>query len=420
MHGWSAAMRPLLGDSAAPLVVRHRETRAGVVPDVAVRTQRAGALMASFVDAIQPVLRGADASLVGLALADPDGVVLAGAPLPGQAAPYVAGTPLLHGLDPAASALRRGRVVVLADDVPGDAHLLVPVRKSSTGVEAVIVARATRPPPAATLALLLQTAHRLGHAAAVEALRAHYEGVIATIGHELRQPLSALVTALDLMERIAPSASPHGLDVARRQTRQLIRVVDSVLDASGLSRRRLAMTPRRIDLRGVVRAAIESVHDAIVARQQRLTLDLPPQPVRCLGDASRLQQVFVNLLTNANRYTPERGSMAVEVRTLAGQVVVRVTDTGIGLESGAADRIFAPFRQESPAAREGLGLGLTICRGIVEGHGGSIAVESAGPGHGSTFIVRLPAPAPPARATLVPPVHRPEVRARPGGRPRSR
>lgn len=391
MHAdWSAAMRPLLGDRCAPMIVRRPAFPQGTSTDVGARQRAFAGLHAIAEDAMRTALVCAGDRIEAIAFADADAVVLAAAG-GRQPVPYSTGMRLFEEAEPAA-ALRRGHPVVFVNHAPGGSDLLLPVRDDRTAaLRALLALRCgIDPPPPFALALALQTMRLVTAAVDLDAVRAHYEGVIGTIGHELRQPLSALVTALDLIE-LTSAEITRPFEVAQRQTRQLIRLVDAVLDASRLSRNSLTLVPRRLDLRDVLHAALESVQDAITATRQRLDVEVPDRPVRCVADAARLQQVFVNLLTNANRYTPPLGTIAVRVAEAAGEIVVRVADTGIGLDPAAHDRIFTAFTQESSGAREGLGLGLAISRGIVEGHSGSLAVESAGAGCGSTFVVRLPA-----------------------------
>jgi signal transduction histidine kinase len=223
-------------------------------------------------------------------------------------------------------------------------------------------------------------------------VRTQCDAVVATLGHELRQPVAAIMTAIDLMGRTSPAKAAESFAVVPRQTQQMARLVDAILDASRLVGGRLRLRRHLIDLRLVARASVETVRGDVDKKSQRLSVDLPDHAVWCFADPARLQQVIVNLLTNANRYTNEHGCIDFLLRDAADGIQLVVRDTGLGLDAGSRERLFQPFMQRAASSGHihGLGLGLTISRTIVQGHGGSLEVESPGPGQGSTFTVRLP------------------------------
>jgi signal transduction histidine kinase len=283
--------------------------------------------------------------------------------------------------------LRAGRPVVAAGD--GSEELLVPLSARGTGVVGAL-ALACNPAqlPRTAAATILATAQTIALATQLAALRGENERVLGTIGHELRQPLSALVTALDLGSRASRDAPANALRIARRQTQQIMRLVDALLDASRLSRGKLRIARRLIDLRDVVRDGADSVRADAEARHQQFQVRTPERAVWCAGDPARLQQVVVNLVTNASRYTPEGGTIEVSLAGERSRVRLTVADTGDGLEADARERIFQPFTHTRSS--QGLGLGLAISRAIAELHGGTLTAESSGRGGGSVFTLELP------------------------------
>jgi signal transduction histidine kinase len=218
---------------------------------------------------------------------------------------------------------------------------------------------------------------------------------LAMLGHELRSPLAAIQNAVRLL------SGPTGETPQRHRTRALIerqvrrmtQLVDDLLDISRISHGRLHLQRERIDLRVVVSNAIETLELDINERHQQLTTALPDAPMWLQADPWRLEQVFVNLLANASRYTDAGGELAVRVDTRDGQAVVGIRDSGIGIAPDALPHIFDLFKQADEAAphsKSGLGIGLALARNLVELHGGSVTAASAGIGQGSEFTVRLP------------------------------
>ncbi|MEJ8835569.1 hybrid sensor histidine kinase/response regulator [Ramlibacter sp. AN1133] len=220
---------------------------------------------------------------------------------------------------------------------------------------------------------------------------------LATLAHELRNPLAALRSGLHLLQVTQGSAAPqqektHGM--MERQLTHLVRLVDDLLDVSRISQGKLAIRRERVDMADVLAQAIETAHELIEARGHRLALDLPPEPLCVTGDATRLAQVAANLLLNAAKYTPDGGDIRATVREADGEVELSVADNGLGIAPEMQARVFDLFVQvgtQWQPGMGGLGIGLALVRRLVELHGGSIRVHSAGEGQGSTFTVRLPA-----------------------------
>jgi two-component system, chemotaxis family, CheB/CheR fusion protein len=241
---------------------------------------------------------------------------------------------------------------------------------------------------------------------------------LAILAHELRNPLAPMTLALTVM-------SSHHLEneelqwtrgVLARQLAQLTRLVDDLLDISRITRGQINLEMRPVDLREVVARATETSRPAIEVRVQKLSLELGDQPLLVSGDVVRLAQVIANLLNNAAKYTGVGGSIRLAAGHEQGEVVLRVTDNGLGMQPDMVDQVFEPFVQLEEArryAQGGLGIGLTLVRRVVEMHGGRVEAHSAGVGHGSQFIVRLPQ-AQPALVEVVAPAaeSQPAPRAR--------
>ncbi len=286
--------------------------------------------------------------------------------------------------------LRGGRVIVLEHEGHADCDIIVPIFEDATFSGALGLRLPTAAVTRAVGALLLQTARCIGALAQIQGMRIQHEEAVATVGHELRQPLSALVTALDLLHRLPPGANSSAFRTAQRQAVQLVRLVNTLLDASRVLGGRLRLDRHLTDLRTVLAAAADNVRADLSAKGQHLTWNLPERPVWCVIDTERLQEVVLNLLTNAHRYTPEGGTIEVSAEQQGeAAVMFTVRDTGVGLAPETRDRVFRPFERHSHSP-QGLGLGLTISLGIVRAHGGNISVDSNEPDPGSTFRVELP------------------------------
>jgi len=178
-----------------------------------------------------------------------------------------------------------------------------------------------------------------------------------------------------------------------RQSAQLARIVNDLIDIARVTRGALSIEQAQVDMAEVVRRALETSAPAIEAGNHRLDVEVPPQPLVVRGDAQRLTQLLANVLNNAARYTPRGGNIAVRARSEQGWSVVQVRDTGRGIDPGMLERIFHMFVQERPALERiggGLGIGLALARRIAEAHGGSLAAYSEGENKGAEFTLRLP------------------------------
>lgn len=219
---------------------------------------------------------------------------------------------------------------------------------------------------------------------------------MAMLSHELRNVLAPVANALQILrlEQEAASAIPNrARTLIERQMKQLSRLVDDLLDLSGIAAGQLRLQPARVDLRSAVQRSVETVCAANVDRHHQVIVALPPDPVWLEADAVRIEQVVVNLLSNAVKYTDDGGRITVRVSSGPHRAELRIADSGIGIAPEELPRLFVPFaRTEGARARSsgGLGLGLSIVQNIVHQHGGSVAAHSAGLGSGSEFVVFLP------------------------------
>ena len=254
---------------------------------------------------------------------------------------------------------------------------------------------------------------------AVEVANRSKDEFLAILGHELRNPLAPIVTALQLIKLRGDETMARERTVIERQVDHLIRLVDDLLDVSRITRGKVELKRERVELSEIVAKAIEMASPLIEQREHDLRVDVPPRGLTVEADAVRMAQVVSNLLNNAAKYTEPRGRISVVARDEAGAVTLRVRDTGIGLSEQMIARVFGLFVQESQAidrAQGGLGLGLAIVHGLVELHGGSVEAHSEGIGKGSEFVVRLPAAPPLQPALVAPPASGPEAARAAGSR----
>lgn len=218
---------------------------------------------------------------------------------------------------------------------------------------------------------------------------------LATLAHELRNPLAPLISGLEIMRLTGPdsTASANARDIMERQLSHMVRLIDELLDVSRISTGKLAVRKERIDLLQTIRSALESTAKLIDERRHEIDVRLPDAPVQVDGDATRLAQVFTNLINNAAKYTEPGGKISVHLRLDGDHAIVDVSDTGIGIPPAMLERVFDMFTQVDTRierSQAGLGVGLTLALRIVELHGGTLEAHSAGPGAGSTFRVILP------------------------------
>jgi PAS domain S-box-containing protein len=233
-------------------------------------------------------------------------------------------------------------------------------------------------------------------------LRVHAEAAdrakddfLATLSHELRTPLTAMVGWVHLLSqgRLPPEDRPRAFQVIARSTQAQVKLIDEILDVSRILTGKLTLEREPLDLASVVAEAVESIRPSAEAKGVDLCCEPVADRLPIEGDHERLGQVMGNLLSNAVKFTPRGGSVAVRISSRADEVVVSVTDTGVGIPPEFLPQVFERFRQadsSSTRAHGGLGLGLAIVRYIVEQHGGSIEAASAGRGKGATFSFRLP------------------------------
>jgi PAS domain S-box-containing protein len=218
---------------------------------------------------------------------------------------------------------------------------------------------------------------------------------LATLAHELRNPLAPIRNGLQVM-RLAGLDGETVLEarnMMERQLNQMVRLVDDLMDVSRITRNKLDLKKQRVDLADVIESAVETSRPLIEQAGHEFSLTLPPIPVYLNADATRLAQVFSNLLNNSAKYTNSGGRIRLIAEIRGEEVTVRVQDNGLGIPSDALPRLFQMFSQvdrNMERAQGGLGIGLTLVRRLVEMHGGTVEAHSDGPGRGSEFVVRLP------------------------------
>jgi PAS domain S-box-containing protein len=255
---------------------------------------------------------------------------------------------------------------------------------------------------------------RAARLAAEQANRAKDE-FLAMLGHELRNPLAPIVTALQLLKLRGEGRLSKEQQVIERQVSHMVHLVDDLLDVSRIAKGKIILKKQHVDLRDIVARAIEIASPLLDQRRHHVRVDAPPHELAIDADEARLTQVFANLVTNAAKYTNPGGHIQIGLQTQGREAVVQVIDDGVGIEPALVPHVFELFvqgYQGTERAAGGLGIGLTLVRSLVELHGGSAAVHSDGIGQGSTFTVRLPAlePARVTRPALLPRQRRPAAR----------
>ncbi|GAB3667642.1 hybrid sensor histidine kinase/response regulator [Ramlibacter alkalitolerans] len=218
---------------------------------------------------------------------------------------------------------------------------------------------------------------------------------LATLAHELRNPLAPLSNGLHLMRMGA--SKPELLEKTRqmmeRQIQHMVHLVDDLLDVARISTGKVELRRQRIDLKEVVATAVETSASLIESGHHKLHVELPSQPLPMDADPTRIAQVVSNLLNNAAKYTPEAGRITLKVRVEGNEAVLSVTDTGVGIDAEALSKVFEMFAQVPSSAAKpqgGLGIGLSLVQSLVALHGGTVSASSEGVSKGSTFTVRLP------------------------------
>ena len=221
---------------------------------------------------------------------------------------------------------------------------------------------------------------------------------MTVFSHELRNSLAAIRGAAWIlrMDTSASSSAVKARGLIERQVGRMARLVEDLLDLSRVRSGQLRLQCERVDLRAAAAHAAQTVDYIMQQRSHRMTTLLPDAPVWLQADPARLEQVFVNLLSNAAKYTDSGGHIGLAVEREKGEAVVRIRDTGIGIDPDVLPHVFDLFVQADPSSRRadaGLGIGLALVRSLVERHGGHVTAASAGTGRGSEFTVRLPTPA---------------------------
>jgi len=221
------------------------------------------------------------------------------------------------------------------------------------------------------------------------------DNFLSAVAHELRGPLSALAFVVPILQspQVDAAVRQRASGVIERQTAQMARLVEDLLDLARVRRGELALRRKSIDLRAVVPSAVEFSNSLIETRKHELTVTLAAEPLWVSGDPARLAQVVSNLLCNAAKYTPEGGHIFLTAAREDGAAVVRVRDDGVGIPHDMLSRVFELFTQigaEGEGRAGGLGIGLSLVRRLVELHGGTVTASSEGLGRGCEFVVRLP------------------------------
>ena len=226
-----------------------------------------------------------------------------------------------------------------------------------------------------------------------ERISALKDEFLAIVSHELRSPLGAILGWAHMLRRRGGEEEfNRGLDVIEQSVQLQAKLIEDLLDMSRMTSGQIRLDRQRVEPRGFIDAAVEIVRP--VAEEKRIRIDkVLDLSAGLSGDASRLQQVMLNLLTNAVKFTPAEGHIRISLQRVDRWAEITVTDTGVGIKPDFLPYVFDRFRQADPAAARGhggLGLGLAIARHLVELHGGEIRAESAGEGQGATFVLRLP------------------------------
>lgn len=217
---------------------------------------------------------------------------------------------------------------------------------------------------------------------------------IATLAHELKNPLTPIRTGISILEHSSDEAEKERvLKVMRRQTTAITKMIDDLLDVSRISEGKITLEKKKISIQNVLKQVIEVSEEMIRGKKHKLMVDFPDQPVYVNADLLRLSQVFINILNNAAKYTPNNGEISVYIRDKDNEVQIKVSDNGLGIPKEKQKQIFDMFTQmesHSHNSEGGLGIGLTLVNRLVSLHGGDVHVHSDGDGKGSTFTVILP------------------------------
>ncbi len=284
-----------------------------------------------------------------------------------------------------ASPETRGREVVYVDDHGRHNHLLLSTGllcDSDAAMRGVVLT-------------LTDITERKSVEEALELADRRKNEFLAILAHELRNPLAPISNSVSILAagKLSPEVRDRAVVLMDRQVKQMVRLVDDLMDVSRITRGKVELKTERVRLADIVSGAVETSQPLIEQFNHTLNVDLPEQPIWLDADITRLTQIFSNLLNNAAKYSEAKGSIAVSARVEGDRVRVDISDRGIGIRPEMIGRIFDMFAQVDGSlerAHGGLGVGLTLVKTLVEMHGGTISVHSDGPGQGSTFTVDLP------------------------------
>jgi len=281
----------------------------------------------------------------------------------------------------------------------------VTVRNQTIGAISFAVSRSFRRYTVDDVAVATELARRV--ATAIENARLYQElqesqrqkdDFLAMLAHELRNPLAAIQYA-NQIAHLSQTPSEEARDTIDRQVKNLAHLIDDLLDVSRITRDKIHLKKEHIDGAALARRAAASIQSLVAGRKHELSVEISPEPLPLLVDPTRLEQILVNLLSNAAKYTPEGGQIVLRSFADDGHAVFQVQDNGIGIPTDALPRVFELFTQVDRSldrSQGGLGIGLTVVRRLAEMHGGSVTADSPGLGEGSVFTVRLPLSEPPA------------------------
>ncbi len=220
------------------------------------------------------------------------------------------------------------------------------------------------------------------------------DAFLATLSHELRNPLASIRNAVQLLQHSIPDDHPAARPTAvlDRQVTQMVRLVDDLLEISRINRAKVKLNLERVELSAIIQQAVDATSTLVQCMHHKLQVVLPPEPVYLRADPCRLSQVLANLLDNACKYTGDGGHIFLSAESCADEVIIRVRDTGVGIDKDQFQFIFEMFTQIDASlarAQSGLGIGLTLVKSLVQLHGGTVEVQSAGRNQGTEFTVRL-------------------------------
>jgi len=226
---------------------------------------------------------------------------------------------------------------------------------------------------------------------AAESLNRRKDRFIATVVHELRQPLAPMAAALELMKlRVSRESGERARKIVEKQLAQLTRLIEDLMDAARINERKVNLRNDRADLRDLVKDAIQAVDPLVRAKRQTVDLTAPEVELWVNVDVTRVRQIFTNLMSNASKFSGAESQIRVRIGFEDANIKVQIQDQGQGIAPDALPHIFEIFRQSTDGQAGGLGVGLSVVRGLVELHGGTVEALSGGVGRGSTFTVRLP------------------------------